>query len=164
MNDCTLSPDSDKPGLELDFFAPLSQYSTSMTMSDADISPLPVYSDSNTFCSFSSLRQDPTALAKMVGHGSSSHSTSMTAEHQKKVKQELRRERNRAAAAKCRQKKLDRITYLQQTAENIRALNEQLDLYRYQLQKEIQELRNRFDDHQRRGCHCHIGLGHGNGH
>lgn len=160
------SNDLDKAELETDFFSPLSEYSEPLAMSEADISPLPVYNDTNNgLPSFSNhLVNEHIPQARMVGHGAATPSQNAApSDEQKRMKQAIRRERNRAAAAKCRQKKLDRIHYLQTTADSLRAVNDHLILRSLQLQNEIQELRRCLADHQRQGCVCDYGIASNNG-
>lgn len=74
----------------------------------------------------------------------------MHAQEYEKV--ERKRQRNRVAATKCRKRKIERITELEQ---EVRELNDNLatrQKTKRELEIEIEEIRNRIKIHIKQGC------------
>ena len=72
--------------------------------------------------------------------------------HQEVEKVERKRQRNRVAATKCRKRKIERITILEQ---EVRELNESLQSKmkeKRELEIEVEEIRNRIKIHIKQGC------------
>jgi len=162
---------SDKSDLELNFYPQLNSgthYSTAMSTQEHSImqvTPLPVYGESKNI-SFPMTRNQHSI--NIHGHSSSTNQQTSSypmADQQKKLKQQIRRERNRAAAAKCRQRKLDRIAFFQATIANHQSVNNHLIYFMRELQNDIQELKKSLNEHQRRGCGDVLGMvGHTGNH
>lgn len=71
---------------------------------------------------------------------------------QERKKLERKRARNRAAASKCRQRKLERIQELEGLVQVERQRNAQLQTAIDRAQQDLQELRQRIEEHQQAGC------------
>jgi len=71
---------------------------------------------------------------------------------QEREKVERKRQRNRVAATKCRKRKIERITVLEQ---EVKELNESLQSKmkeKRELEIEVEEIRNRIKIHIKQGC------------
>ena len=74
----------------------------------------------------------------------------MTAQEEEKL--DRKRQRNRVAATKCRKRKIERITQLEQ---EVRELNDSLQKrlkQKRELEIEVDEIRNRLKIHIKQGC------------
>lgn len=71
---------------------------------------------------------------------------------QERKKLERKRARNRAAASKCRQRKLERIQELEGHVQQERQRNAQLQSAIEKAQHDLQQLRATIDDHRHAGC------------
>ena len=73
---------------------------------------------------------------------------------------ERKRERNRIAATKCRQRKLEKIAQLDSEVSQLKEENLTLKQVREKLREEAQELRRRLRLHVDGGCVVHQAEGH----
>ena len=71
---------------------------------------------------------------------------------QERKKLERKRARNRAAASKCRQRKLERIQELEGHVQQERQRNAQLQSAIERTQQELQQLRQSLEEHRQAGC------------
>lgn len=69
-----------------------------------------------------------------------------------RFKLEKKRERNRIAASKCRQRKLERISDLESQVAQLKGDNDTLSRLSDRLNTDIRQLKNQIDSHLRRGC------------
>jgi len=70
-----------------------------------------------------------------------------------RFKLEKKRERNRIAASKCRQRKLERISDLESQVAQLKEENDNFKRLSDRLNTDIRQLKNQIDSHLRRGCH-----------
>ena len=71
---------------------------------------------------------------------------------QERIKLERKRQRNRIAASKCRQRKLQKISNLEIKVNDLDTKNKQLKNFRNQVQNIIKELNNVIYKHKEAGC------------
>lgn len=71
---------------------------------------------------------------------------------QERKKLERKRARNRAAASKCRQRKLERIQELEAQVQQERQRNAQLQSTIEHAKQELQQLRQNIEEHRQQGC------------
>ena len=72
---------------------------------------------------------------------------------QERIKLERKRARNRQAATRCRNRKLERIATLQDQADRLRATNNQLASEVGRLRETVYQLRRDISRHSAAGCH-----------
>ena len=65
---------------------------------------------------------------------------------------EKKRERNRIAASKCRQRKLEKIQVLEEQVFNLKKENEQLRRSYERLRESLEKSNAQIDFHRRNGC------------
>jgi len=71
---------------------------------------------------------------------------------QERIKLERKRARNRQAATRCRNRKLERIATLQDQADRLRAINSQLSCEVNRLRETVHQLRRDISRHSAAGC------------
>ena len=95
----------------------------------------------------------PRELSKLSAgflKSSSDQPIDMTAQEEEKL--DRKRQRNRVAATKCRKRKIERITQLEQEVRELNdALQKRLKQKR-ELEIEVDEIRNRLKIHIKQGC------------
>ncbi|CAI5440640.1 unnamed protein product [Caenorhabditis angaria] len=80
------------------------------------------------------------------------HSALMSMDDQERKKLDRKRARNRQAATKCRQKKMDRIRELEEQVSSEKARSARLNNELSQLQSVLNAYRDAVTTHQNRGC------------
>lgn len=73
-------------------------------------------------------------------------------ESQEKAKLERKRQRNRVAASKCRKRKLERISKLEDKVKNLKGENVELGSVIKQLKEHVIHLKQKVIDHINNGC------------
>lgn len=73
-------------------------------------------------------------------------------EAQEKIKLERKRQRNRLAASKCRTRKLERISRLEDKVKNLKTENQELASMIKQLREHVGLLKVEVMDHVQAGC------------
>uniref|UniRef100_A0A0K0DAM4 BZIP domain-containing protein n=1 Tax=Angiostrongylus cantonensis TaxID=6313 RepID=A0A0K0DAM4_ANGCA len=73
-------------------------------------------------------------------------------DEQEKRKLDRKRARNRAAATKCRQKKIDRIQDLERMVANEKQRSQSLDMEMESLRGTLHQLQQLIQMHEQRGC------------
>lgn len=73
-------------------------------------------------------------------------------EYQERMKLERKRQRNRLAASKCRSRKLERISKLEDKVKNLKAENNELGSVLNQLKEHVGLLKAEVVNHYRAGC------------
>lgn len=82
-------------------------------------------------------------------------------DHQEKAKLERKRERNRQAASKCRHRKMERITQLEEHVRDLTHKNQDLKSERNNLKQQLDELHHQIDSQPRLRDHIqHITADH----
>lgn len=73
-------------------------------------------------------------------------------EYQERMKLERKRQRNRLAASKCRSRKLERISKLEEKVKNLKSENNDLASMLNQLKEHVGLLKAEVVNHYRAGC------------
>lgn len=73
-------------------------------------------------------------------------------ENQEKIKLERKRQRNRVAASKCRKRKLERISKLEDKVKNLKGENAELGGVIKSLKEHVFQLKQQVIDHINNGC------------
>lgn len=73
-------------------------------------------------------------------------------EHQEKIKLERKRERNRVAARKCRTRKLERISRLEDRVDDLKGQNTELSKTANNLREQVARLKQQIMEHVNGGC------------
>lgn len=73
-------------------------------------------------------------------------------EAQEKIKLERKRQRNRVAASKCRKRKLERISKLEERVKGLKNENSDLSLMAKNLKEHIAQLKQQVMEHVDSGC------------
>lgn len=77
-------------------------------------------------------------------------------ETQEKIKLERKRQRNRVAASKCRKRKLERISKLEDRVKLLKVENHELGSVLLNLKNHVFELKQQVIQHHNAGCHITI--------
>jgi transcription factor AP-1 len=84
-----------------------------------------------------------------------SHSPPMSPinmESQERIKLERKRQRNRVAASKCRRRKLERISRLEDKVKNLKGENSELSTVLNRLKEHVCQLKEQVMEHVNSGC------------
>jgi len=111
----------------------------------------------------------PVSVKTEPGNLSSSESVPSTAEQspvpmnvsgnptmQDQIKQERKRLRNRIAATKCRKRKLEKISTLEDQVKELKKSNFDLSERKHQLREQIANLKQKMMIHLKHGCQVHV--------
>jgi len=113
-----------------------------------NIIPLVEVPSTNHFASAAVLQQTTTAMLAPPVTSSSHHQISV----HDRFKLERKRERNRAAATKCRRRKLERIANLQARVDQIQQRSTALRAALAQALDDVTALHDLLEEHRARGC------------
>lgn len=110
--------------------------------------------------SVSPVPSDPQTVPSERGSTRSTNSSSGTSpinmDDQHKMKVERKRERNRLAAAKCRQRKLERISQLEERVKELKDQNTALSETANHLRDDLSGLRQELLAHLTSGCNIEV--------
>lgn len=84
--------------------------------------------------------------------GSSPPLSPINMECQEKIKLERKRQRNRIAASKCRRRKLERISRLEDKVKMLKGENSELGSVVHKLKEQVCRLKEQVMDHMQSGC------------
>ncbi|XP_070564392.1 transcription factor Jun-like [Ptychodera flava] len=73
-------------------------------------------------------------------------------ETQERIKAERKRLRNRVAASKCRKRKLERISRLEEKVSDLKSQNSELQMSATELREQVCKLKQQVMDHVKSGC------------
>lgn len=76
--------------------------------------------------------------------------------NQEKIKLERKRQRNRVAASKCRKKKLERISKLEDKVKILRGENVELNAIKKSIREHISQLKQQVMHHANSGCNMSL--------
>jgi len=104
------------------------------------------------------LQQDSTSCSSSVDFKPdlTSSSTPIDMESQEKIKLERKRQRNRIAASRCRKRKLERISKLEDKVKLLKGENEKLSDVLERLKMNVEELKSKIMVHVSSGCQIMI--------
>ncbi|KAJ9585630.1 hypothetical protein L9F63_002575 [Diploptera punctata] len=121
-----------------------------------------VISQANTFppissAGFNLLSNDPSLIVKeepqtVPSLGSTPPLSPINMECQEKIKLERKRQRNRIAASKCRRRKLERISRLEDKVKLLKGENTELGSVVHKLKEQVCQLKEQVMDHVHSGC------------
>ncbi|NP_001090504.1 jun B proto-oncogene S homeolog [Xenopus laevis] len=115
----------------------------------------------------SPFKEEPQTVPDTAGvrvdsrEGSPAPMSPINMEEQEKIKVERKRLRNRLAATKCRKRKLERISRLEEKVRDLKNENNGLSGTAGALREQVEQLKVRVREHARHGCHLLLtGKGH----
>lgn len=118
-----------------------SSFNDHIVPSGSQISPTP---------SRSSRVTDSPAMSPQSNLGMDDYPIDM--DDQEKVKLERKRARNRIAARKCRTRKLERISRLEEKVNDLKNKNHELATHAASLNEQVIQLKQQIMDHMKTGC------------
>ncbi|KAM6938489.1 transcription factor Jun [Lycodopsis pacificus] len=98
----------------------------------------------------SALKEEPQTVPEMPGETPPLSPIDM--ENQERIKAERKRMRNRVAASKCRKRKLERISRLEDKVKNLKSQNSELASTANMLREQVAQLKQKVMNHVNSGC------------
>uniref|UniRef100_A0A3B4A164 Transcription factor Jun n=1 Tax=Periophthalmus magnuspinnatus TaxID=409849 RepID=A0A3B4A164_9GOBI len=123
------------------------------TMSFSTAPPqLPMYgqSSSGQLPRLTTLKEEPQTVPEMPGETPPLSPIDM--ESQERIKAERKRMRNRIAASKCRKRKLERISRLEDKVKTLKSQNSELASTANMLREQVAQLKQKVMNHVNSGC------------
>ncbi|KAM8874757.1 transcription factor Jun [Spinachia spinachia] len=108
---------------------------------------LPVYGQA---ARLAALKEEPQTVPEMPGETPPLSPINM--ENQERIKAERKRMRNRVAASKCRKRKLERISRLEDKVKNLKSQNSELASTANTLREQVSQLKQKVMNHVNSGC------------
>uniref|UniRef100_A0A3B3RK68 Transcription factor Jun n=1 Tax=Paramormyrops kingsleyae TaxID=1676925 RepID=A0A3B3RK68_9TELE len=96
------------------------------------------------------LKEEPQTVPEMPGETPPLSPIDM--ESQERIKAERKRMRNRVAASKCRKRKLERISRLEDKVKNLKSQNSELASTANMLREQVAQLKQKVMNHVNSGC------------
>ncbi|XP_061834243.2 transcription factor Jun [Nerophis lumbriciformis] len=96
------------------------------------------------------LKEEPQTVPEMPGETPPLSPIDM--ENQERIKAERKRMRNRIAASKCRKRKLERISRLEDKVKNLKSQNSELASTANMLREQVAQLKQKVMNHVNSGC------------
>ena len=130
-------------------------YTTSPpTISFSAAPQLPMYGQqqhhSAPLSRITALKEEPQTVPEMPGETPPLSPINM--ESQERIKAERKRMRNRIAASKCRKRKLERISRLEDKVKNLKCQNSELSSTANMLREQVAQLKQKVMNHVNSGC------------
>ncbi|XP_059473195.1 transcription factor Jun [Neocloeon triangulifer] len=97
------------------------------------------------------IKDEPQTVPSMGG-GASPPVSPINMESQERIKLERKRQRNRVAASKCRRRKLERISRLEDKVKNLKGENTELSVVLNRLKEHVCQLKEQVMEHVNSGC------------
>ncbi|XP_077076980.1 transcription factor Jun [Siphateles boraxobius] len=133
---------------DLNTFNPATNSAMSFTSAPPPLSvnaPLPVQHPR-----LQALKEEPQTVPEMPGETPPLSPIDM--ESQERIKAERKRMRNRIAASKCRKRKLERISRLEDKVKNLKSQNSELASTANMLRDQVAQLKQKVMNHVNSGC------------
>lgn len=113
---------------------------------------LPIYGQpsSGQISRLTALKEEPQTVPEMPGETPPLSPIDM--ESQERIKAERKRMRNRIAASKCRKRKLERISRLEDKVKNLKSQNSELASTANMLREQVAQLKQKVMNHVNSGC------------
>ncbi|XP_028301286.1 transcription factor Jun [Gouania willdenowi] len=113
---------------------------------------LPIYGQptSTQLPRITALKEEPQTVPEMPGETPPLSPIDM--ESQERIKAERKRMRNRIAASKCRKRKLERISRLEDKVKNLKSQNSELASTANMLREQVAQLKQKVMNHVNSGC------------
>ncbi|XP_054458491.1 transcription factor AP-1 [Anoplopoma fimbria] len=121
--------------------------SPAMSFPNAAPPQLPIYAQPRRL---SALKEEPQTVPEMPGDTPPMSPIDM--ENQERIKAERKRMRNRIAASKCRKRKLERISRLEDKVKNLKNQNSELSSTANMLREQVAQLKQKVMNHVNSGC------------
>ncbi|XP_068599241.1 transcription factor Jun [Brachionichthys hirsutus] len=113
---------------------------------------LPIYGQATSaqIPRLAALKEEPQTVPEMPGESPPLSPIDM--ESQERIKAERKRMRNRVAASKCRKRKLERISRLEDKVKNLKCQNSELASTANALREQVAQLKQKVMNHVNSGC------------
>ncbi|XP_073705283.1 transcription factor JunD [Garra rufa] len=98
------------------------------------------------------LKDEPQTVPDMQSFGDSPPLSPIDMDTQERIKAERKKLRNRIAASKCRKRKLERISRLEDKVKNLKSQNTELASTASVLREQVAQLKQRVMNHVNNGC------------
>ncbi|XP_037530767.1 transcription factor AP-1 [Nematolebias whitei] len=133
---------------------PAPSYTTSAPAMSFPAAPpqLPIYGhpSSASLPRLAALKEEPQTVPEMPGETPPLSPIDM--ESQERIKAERKRMRNRIAASKCRKRKLERISRLEEKVKTLKSQNSELASTANMLREQVAQLKQKVMNHVNSGC------------
>lgn len=100
----------------------------------------------------SSLKDEPQIVPEVASFGDSPPLSPIDMDTQERIKAERKRLRNRIAASKCRRRKLERISRLEEKVKSLKSQNTELASTANLLREQVAQLKQKVLSHVNSGC------------
>uniref|UniRef100_A0A671RAV5 Transcription factor JunD n=2 Tax=Sinocyclocheilus anshuiensis TaxID=1608454 RepID=A0A671RAV5_9TELE len=130
---------------DLPVYTNLSAYGSTTVNYSTDTIPFPPPSPP-------ALRDEPQTVPDMQSFGDSPPLSPIDMDTQERIKAERKKLRNRIAATKCRKRKLERISRLEDKVKNLKSQNTELASTASVLREQVAQLKQRVMNHVSNGC------------
>ncbi|KAG7267927.1 hypothetical protein CRUP_006677 [Coryphaenoides rupestris] len=101
------------------------------------------------------VKDEPQTVPDMQSFGESPPSTPIDMDNQERIKAERKKLRNRIAASKCRKRKLERISRLEDKVKSLKTQNTELASTASVLREQVAQLKQKVMNHVSNGCQLH---------
>ncbi|KAM9832592.1 transcription factor Jun [Neosynchiropus ocellatus] len=127
-------------------------YTTSAPAMSFSAAPpqLPIYGQAGQLPRLAALKEEPQTVPEMPGETPPLSPIDM--ESQERIKAERKRMRNRIAASKCRKRKLERISRLEDKVKTLKSQNSELASTANMLREQVAQLKQKVMNHVNSGC------------
>ncbi|NP_001087435.1 jun D proto-oncogene S homeolog [Xenopus laevis] len=98
------------------------------------------------------LKDEPQIVPEMASFGDSPPMSPINMDTQERIKAERKRLRNRIAASKCRKRKLERISRLEEKVKSLKTQNTELASTANLLREQVAQLKQKVMSHVNSGC------------
>ncbi|XP_053320878.1 transcription factor JunD-like [Spea bombifrons] len=98
------------------------------------------------------MKEEPQTVPEMVSFGDSPPMSPIDMDNQERIKAERKRLRNRVAASKCRKRKLERISRLEEKVKSLKIQNTDLASTACLLREQVAQLKQKVMSHVNGGC------------
>ncbi|XP_047223707.1 transcription factor JunD-like [Girardinichthys multiradiatus] len=102
--------------------------------------------------SFSAMKDEPQTVPDMQSCGDSPPLSPIDMDNQERIKAERKKLRNRIAASKCRKRKLERISRLEEKVKTLKTQNTELASTASVLREQVAQLKQKVMNHVSSGC------------
>ncbi|XP_044125211.1 transcription factor jun-D-like [Bufo gargarizans] len=98
------------------------------------------------------VKDEPQIVPELTSFGDSPPLSPINLENQERIKAERKKLRNRIAASKCRKRKLERISRLEEKVKNLKIKNTDLASTASVLREQVAQLKQKVMNHVNSGC------------
>ncbi|XP_056600303.1 transcription factor jun-D [Triplophysa dalaica] len=138
---------------DLPVYTNLSAYGTTVNYSTDTIPfPPPPQPPAHPASAQQALKDEPQTVPDMQSFGDSPPLSPIDMDTQERIKAERKKLRNRIAASKCRKRKLERISRLEDKVKSLKNQNTELASTASVLREQVAQLKQRVMNHVNNGC------------